>query len=64
MTDRIGTCSICGGSVVTSGYMNATHCSKCGAVPAAAPGVIPMVQPRMPQPAHLTWPTVEHIRGE
>jgi hypothetical protein len=53
MTDRIGTCSLCGGDVVTSGYMGSTHCNRCGAIPKTP--VIPMVKPRMPKPAHLTW---------
>lgn len=68
MDTRIGTCSECGGAVVTSGYMNAVHCIKCGAIPRGAPGVIPMRQPsvnlrpRMPRPAHLTW--IEDMDGD
>lgn len=58
MTDRIGTCSLCGGAVIPAGYMHQTHCRDCGAIPRysndPAP-VIPMEQPRMPRPAHLTW---------
>lgn len=58
MTDRIGTCSLCGGPVVVSGYLSSAHCDHCGALPVTLPQrpVIPMTPaPRMPRPAHLTW---------
>jgi hypothetical protein len=59
MTDRIGTCSQCGGPITDETPSIQKHCNRCGAI-AVPPGtygpVVPMQPaPRMPRPSHLTW---------
>ncbi len=60
MSERIGTCSLCGGPVVTTGYGHlSAHCTSCGAL--RKPAVIEMERPLRPNrtPVH----TKEDIRG-
>lgn len=60
MTNRIGTCSLCGGPVSVSQYSvdMTPHCEHCGAMPKLP--VIPMIRPVSKQedtiPDDTNWP--------
>lgn len=61
MNDRIGTCSICCGAVVSSGYgRSSAHCENCGAVPKAL-NVIEMERPLVAAPMSRIEDSYPHL---